>query len=202
MKVTNISQQEKRKDRYSIFVDEKYSFSLSDIALLDAGLAVGQELSAADVEKYKELSADDKLYSSVLHYLAIRPRSVGEIKLYLMQKKVKDEAANQVIQKLLDKGLLDDEKFAKSWVDNRRLLKPISRRKLTAELRQKRVSTDIIDSTLADEEINDTDALRAMIAKKREQPKYADTEKLMAYLARQGFSYGDIKQALSEYNED
>lgn len=202
MKITAITQQEKRKDRYSIFVDEKYAFSLSDIALLDSRLTIGKELSPVDVENYKELSATDKLYGSVLNYLAIRPRSVGEIKTYLLRKKAKDDVANQIMQKLIEKNLLDDKAFARLWVDNRRLLKPISKRKLIAELRQKQVSGDIIDSTLADDDIDDMTALKTMVEKKRGQSKYADTEKLMAYLARQGFGYGDIKQVLSEYDQN
>jgi len=40
--------------------------------------------------------------------------------------------------------------------------------------------------------------LRELIAKKRQQSRYQDKLKLMQYLSRQGFGYGDIKTVLEE----
>jgi NUDIX domain. len=55
MKITAITQQVKRTDRYSIFVDGKYAFSLSESGLLASGLAVGQELTPAELKKLKKM---------------------------------------------------------------------------------------------------------------------------------------------------
>jgi regulatory protein len=94
-------------------------------------------------------------------------------------------------------GFIDDVAFAKAWVDNRHLLKPTSHRKLQLELRAKRVADSVIQQVLVDDETTDSDELTAMIARKRRQSRYQDKDKLMQYLARQGFSYEDIKQALA-----
>ena len=45
MKITSIKQQVKRADRYSIYVDDKYSFSLSEQELLSIKIKVGQEVT-------------------------------------------------------------------------------------------------------------------------------------------------------------
>ena len=66
MKVTAIRQQVKRAGRYSIYVDGEYSFSLSEGALLDSKINVGQELTDKEVSEYKQLSADDKTYNQTL----------------------------------------------------------------------------------------------------------------------------------------
>ncbi len=95
-------------------------------------------------------------------------------------------------------GLVDDEAFATSWVANRRLLKPTSLRKLRLELRQKGISSEIIEKVLAEDEVSDSSVLMNIIARKRRQTKYQDDMKLMQYLARQGFGYGDIKSALTD----
>lgn len=196
MRVTAIKQQEKQKDRYSIFVDEAYSFSLSATALLQSGLAVGQDLNEQTVKEYKQLSADDKLYGLVLRYIALRPRSKYEMEAYLVRKKASQQVAEKILHTLQEKHLLDDETFARIWVENRRLLKPVSKRRLQLELRQKRVAQDIIDSVLREDKTDDKTTLKELIARKRKQSKYQDKEKLMAYLSRQGFSYSDIKEAL------
>ena len=83
-------------------------------------------------------------------------------------------------------------------MDNRRLLKSISKRRLAQELRQKRISDDIIQTALNNDEADELGVLRELIAKKRLQTRYQDDLKLMQYLSRQGFSYGDIKTVLEE----
>lgn len=198
MNITAIKQQVKRTGRYSIFVDEKYSFSLSESALLEQKLTIGQELGREELEDLKKLSADDKLYNQVLGYLAIRPRSAWEIKTYLERKHSPAPLIESILNKLSELRLIDDTAFARSWVESRRLLKPISRRRLRLELRQKYVPDEIIQEVLGEDEVSDQDTLRDLIARKRKQTRYQDTTKLMQYLARQGYSYNDIKSALQD----
>ena len=196
MKVTSIKQQVKRGDRYSIFVEGKYAFSLSESALLESKLASGQELTQQQVSEYKQLSADDKLYNRALRYVAMRPRSEWEMQFYLERKGASPPLIEQITNKLRDIGLLDDKKFAQAFVNDRRLLRPTSRRKLQLELRKKRIANDIIEAVVGSESEDEQTALQAVITSKRRQTKYQDDLKLMQYLARQGFSYGDIKAAL------
>lgn len=191
--------QQKRSDRYSIYVDERYSFSLSETALLNSGLSSGTELTREQVADYKQLSNDDKLYNRALNYVALRPRSIWELEFYLKRKDSPAPLIEQITNKLLGLGLLDDQKFAEAFVRDRRLLRSSSVRKITLELRKKRVSQEAIDYAIAQDETNEPDVLKQLIAKKRRQSKYQnDKLKLMQYLARQGFNYGDIKSALEE----
>ncbi len=199
MKITRIVEQEKQKGLYSIFVDGKYTFSLSEAALLQSGLAPGHELTKAELGDWKRQSADDKAYGAALRYAAMRQRSIGEMVTYLKRKTVSPALADVILNKLSKIGLLDDQVFARSFVANRRLLRPTSKRKLQQELRAKQVSGELIGQVLAEDGADEQAALRAVIAKKRNLPKYkADKLKLMQYLARQGFGYDDIKNTLKE----
>ncbi|HJP96613.1 MAG TPA: RecX family transcriptional regulator [Candidatus Saccharimonadales bacterium] len=204
MKITQIKQQVKRPDRYSIYVDNKFAFGLSEAGLLSSGLASGQEISKEQFDTLKSDAATDKAYGNALRYVAMRPRSVWELQQYFMRKKVDEPVAKEIIDRLRAVDLLDDRKFAEAWVMNRRLLKPTSRRKLQLELRQKHVAGSIIDAVLAAEaevatEAPDRTALAEIIAKK--QARYPDQIKFMQYLARQGFGYDDIKRALQNPEE-
>lgn len=204
MKITQIKQQVKRPDRYSIYVDGKFAFGLSESGLLSSGLASGQEISQEQFTELKADAATDKAYGNALRYVAMRPRSTWEMQQYFLRKKVDEPIAKEIIDRLTALDLLDDKKFAQAWVTNRRLLKPTSRRKLQQELRQKHVAGSIIDAILA-EEAEDADtppdqtALAEIIAKKR--ARYPDETKFMQYLARQGFGYDDIKRALHSPEE-
>jgi len=97
---------------------------------------------------------------------------------------------------LLAKGYLDDEKFARFWIENRNVRRGSSLRKLSAELASKGVEKSIIDNILTETDRTDADELKKIITKKR--GRYDDDKKLIAYLARQGFRYDDIKEALAE----
>lgn len=197
MKVTAIKAQVKRAGRYSIFVDDAYSFSLSDTALLEARIVVGQEVSKEELQGFKQLSINDKLYDHVLGYIALRPRSTWEVQSYMQRKHCPASLQEEILNKLREHRLLDDESFARSWVQSRRLLKPISRRKLQLELRQKRIEDEIVHRVLEEDEATDSDALLDLVERKQKQSKYQDKTKLMQYLARQGFNYDDIKQAIA-----
>lgn len=202
MKITKIASQVKRADRFSIFVDEKYSFSLSADQLLAQKLAVGDELAASDVKKLKQLSADDKIYNAALNYIAIRQRSRWEIESYLARKKASPELASDIIAGLEKLGLINDEQFARAWIENRKLLNPRSHRKLVAELRSKRVPDEIITEVLEKNTEEEREILKLLVERKRHQTKYKDDLKLAQYLSRQGFNYDDIKSVLSENNSD
>ncbi len=198
MQVTAIKAQVKRAGRYSIFVDGKYSFSLSDTALLDSKLVSGQELTREELGKLKQLSDDDKLWSKILNYTALRPRSVWEVEQYLKRHHSPAPQVQEILNKLSKLDMLNDKAFAHSWVESRRLLKPTSRRKLELELKQKRIADEIIREVLAEDAPDERALLRELIAKKTKQAKFQDKTKLMQYLARQGFGYDDIKSVLSE----
>lgn len=196
MKITAIKQQVKIKDRYSIFVDEKYAFSLSESALLEAKIASGQELDRQQLKEFKQLSLDDKAFGNALRYVLMRMRSEWEMQDYFRRKKIEEPVAEKIMAKFRRLELLDDTAFARSWVANRRILKPTSRRKLAQELQQKRISKSVIDEVLAEdkEATDEQDVLRQLIARK--QARYPDRMKLMQYLTRQGYSYQDVRSAL------
>ncbi len=203
MKVTSIKQQVKRQGRYSIFVEGKYSFSLSDTALLQSKLVPGQELNDREIQDFKQLSDDDKALGLALSYAMRRPHSQWEMEQYFYRKKFSPLLSEQILSKLSDLRFIDDESFGRSWVSNRRLLRPTSRRKLQAELRAKHIADDIIQKVLTEDTGEDDEqlALQKLIIRKRQQARYQDDQKLMQYLARQGFSFDNIKAALKE-NDD
>lgn len=196
MKITDIKQQVKRKDRYSVFIDGKYSFALSEGKLLELSLAIGQEFDKTQLESAKDEAHLDKAIYRVMDLISRRPRSEWEIKDYLKRKDYKPSEIEQSVKLLRERGYINDLDFARRWVESRRLLKSTSKRKLRLELMQKRVSEEAITKVLEDDETDEAEVLKELIIKKRGQTRYKDREKLIAYLLRQGFNYGDIKSAI------
>lgn len=196
MKITAIKQQVKRPDRYSIFVEGKYSFSLGEGEFAVSGLHSGLEITEAEIEDYKDQSEFGKLFEKTLNLLSFRPRSEWELRDYLKRKKQSPAVIDKILNKLSNSGYVDDKKFAQRWVESRHLLKPTSRRRLTQELRQKRISDAVIEEVLSDDDTDERKVLEELVERKR--ARYPDKLKFMQYLARQGYNYDDIKEVLKD----
>ena len=198
-KVTAIKQQQKRQDRYSVYVDGKYSFSLSEDELVKSGLRKDQELSQPELAKVQKTAVLDKAYDRCLRYLSIRSRSQWEIEDYLRRKGYEEPLAGLVLAKLKLSSLVDDAAFARQWVQWRLNSKPSSKRRLQSELIKKRIDRDIIDEVLNEIDTDvEFEQVQALAERKQRLSQYQDRQKLIAYLARQGFSYDLIKRALKE----
>lgn len=110
---------------------------------------------------------------------------------------ISDQDIAQVIRDLYAAKLLDDRRFAEFYVEARKSLTGISRRRLVMELRNKGVSAEIIEQVLAASPRQDDDEIRKMILNKRR--RYPDDEKMLAYLVRQGFSFQEARAGLANY---
>jgi regulatory protein len=208
MIITGITAQQKDKNRINVMVDGKYRFSLDIFQYADLGIKIGQEYTDEELTLLETESQFGKVYARALEYCLMRPHSSREVRDYLyrktrdmrtktgeMKKGIAPEITERVFDRLVEKGYVDDEKFTRYWVDNRSLTKGASRRKLQAELRAKGVESSMIERFLSESERSDDSEIQKIIAKKRN--RYPDDQKLMQYLARQGFSFDDIKQALN-----
>jgi len=213
MKVTAISVQVRDKNRVNVSVDGKYRLSLDMYQLVELGMKIGKEYTEEEMVTLEEESQFGKLYMRALEYCLMRPHSQRELRDYLYRKtrdtlsktgQVRKGASvqltNRVFDRLVEKGYLDDEKFATFWIENRNLRKGSSKRKLSAELSAKGVDRAVIERLLIETDRTDQAELQKIIEKKR--PRYDDDQKFMSYLARQGFSYDDIKSALNSTDED
>lgn len=209
MKITDISSQVRDPNRVNVSVDGKYRFSLDILQVTELGLKIGKEYDEEELTELETESQFGKTYVQALDYCLMRPHSAKEVRDYLYRKTrpkrtktgelrpgVGSEITARVFERLQQRGYIDDGKFARYWVENRSVDKGASRRKLISELRAKGVEQPIIDEALSGSNRSDDEEIKKIIAKKR--AKYTDENKLIAYLARQGFSYDDIKTALGE----
>lgn len=194
-RVTRIEVQQHDPNRYSVFLDGDYSFSLLASDLLDRGLHQDQEITPAELEELKRRSDEGKAYDKALGYLSFRQRTRVEMERYLAGKGYEEAAITGVLERLLQQKLIDDAQFAGSWVRDRQNLRPRSRRQLAMELRAKGVDRDTIDQQL--DELGDEGeeaAIKAIIEKKAAR---MGDDKLVQYLLQRGFKYDLIRSCLS-----
>ena len=183
MKITAISVQQRNPERVNISIDGAYRFSLNLAQLADYGLKTGQEISEAQLAEYEEESAFGKLYMRALEYCLLRPHSAEARYLWRKTRPTRYKSrrsgeqstrpgvsralADRVFDRLIERGHIDDEAFARYWATHRNQTKGASRRKLQAELAAKGVVASVIEQALAESERSDLDELYKVLEKSR-----------------------------------
>ena len=187
--ITSLQIQQKDKTRINVFLDEQFAFGVGiDIA---ANLHKGQQLSAAEIEQLQQTDERGRAYNKALYYLGFRPRSRAEIEKYLTEKEHPADVIEHVVQRLIEQKYLDDESFARMWVDQRERFRPTSARALRFELRQKGVDRNVIDEVVeeVDDEAAAWAALEPKVARWQGLEQVDFIKKATGFLARRGFSY-------------
>jgi regulatory protein len=152
----------------------------------------------------------DKFYERTLRFLSFRPRSEKEIRDYLKKKNSDDLTSKKIIEKLKEHKFLNDEEFAKWWIEQRTRVKPRADRVIKFELKQKGIDPFIIEELIGDNEKSDFDKAFALAEKRMKrlekiEDKKIVFEKLGRFLASKGFNYDIIKEVIDrtfskEYN--
>lgn len=199
-KITSIKAQVKNENRVSIFLDGKYSFSLTLDQLLEQKLKKNDEISESVLKVLKKLSDEGKMRARLMEWLMGRPHSVRETRDYLYRKKVEKDFMESLIEQMLEKGYLDDYKFG-IWFAENRQRKNKSSRAIRSELMSKGLSSEVINKIQGEMDSSDDSALLALINKLASRPRYQDKQKLTAYLIGRGFSYSQVKSAIESVSE-
>ncbi len=147
----------------------------------------------------------EKFYNSALRFLSYRPRSEKEVRDKLKSKKVESSVIEKIIAKLKEKKFINDEEFARLFVENRLRFKPRSLRLIKIELKQKGISSEIIESRIKNQELgaeSDLEQAKKLVQKRIGRLKGLSKEeiyqKLGRFLASKGFDWDTIKQAIDE----
>ncbi|MFF7631160.1 recombination regulator RecX [Streptomyces cyaneofuscatus] len=146
-----------------------------------------------------------------LRLLTGTPRTRKQLADALRKREIPDEAAEEVLARFEDVGLIDDAAFAGAWVESRHHGRGLARRALVRELRTKGVDSSVIDEAVgrldADQE---EETARELVARKLRSTRGLDRDKrlrrLAGMLARKGYGEGMalrvVRQALEEEGED
>ncbi len=203
MLITAITPQKKRKDRFNIFVDGKYSFALDAETLLKHNLKKNLEVTPEFIQKLIKDSEFAKWYNQALMLISRRPRSIKEISDYLVRKEIGEQIVTMIVEKLANKNFLNDEDFARWFVEQRLAFRPKGKRMLQLELRQKGIDNEIIEKVLGEAVTSKSEFKQALtIACKKVRPgSVFDLDlkkKLYGFLGRRGFSWDTIEAVWRE----
>lgn len=207
-KITSITVQKRNKERYSIFVDEDFLMGVSESTLLDFGLAKGVEITPSLFRKLQRSEGRFKVKSYMVKLLGRRDHARQELFTKALKKKYSREVINSVLDELEQKGYLNEEKFARKFVEDKFRLNQWGPNKIRAHLYKKNIAEPLINQAI-DHVFNEQDLkdlfLHLVLKRKRrflrESNPYKRKKKIADYLQRKGYRSNSIFKNLDELME-
>lgn len=198
--------------RFNIFLDGKFAFGADEDLVVEYRLVPGKLIDTSLMDKLLFESEIGKLMERMYGLFNIRQRSEREVRNYFknlsFKRKVKDQdeipesAIELLINKLKQKRLINDEEFAKSWVQSRSKKK--GPRVLKQELFQKGIDREIVEQVMGDVSIvhGGEQTARKLLEKKmriwKNLPVLEFRKKAFNFLLRCGFDYEVVKSVVGK----
>lgn len=199
MIITSIKPQRNGK-RVNVYLDSRFGFGIDLDNLVKLGIKVEKEFSEEEIAKIVKKAELAATYDKLLRFASLRPRSEKEVRDWLKRKKVHQSLHKELFNRLKHLELVDDEKFAKWWVEQRQAFRPKSLRIMNYELRIKGIKKDTIEKVLGETKIDEEKIAKELLEKKAYKWKgLAGREarkKKTQYLVGKGFSWEVIEKIL------
>jgi regulatory protein len=169
--------------------------------------ASGPEVTSRGSRSTEGRDPEARARQICLQLLTIAPRTRAQLAQAMHRSGVPDEAAEAVLTRFTDAGLIDDAAFARAWVESRHYSRGLSKRSLSAELRRHGVHSDEIREAVdALDPEQEVDTARRLVERKlasnRGRPSEARVRQAAGVLARKGYPPGLafrlIREAMQE----
>ena len=146
-------------------------------------------------------------YDTALKFLTPKARTVREVELKLDEGSYSEGEIMQTVERLIEGGLLDDEKYARDFIESRLNTKPVSRFRLAEQLRAHFVPADVIESALNEipsgTEYENALAVARKFMRQFESIEDDDEKRRRVYsrLQTRGYDHDTIVMAVDEAEE-
>jgi regulatory protein len=162
--------------------------------------------TGADPDGDAEANPNTLARAICLRLLSERPRTRSQLADALAARRVPSSAAEAVLDRFTEVGLIDDAAFAQAWVSTRQRGRGLARRALRAELRQRGVDRSVVEEALGQVGAEEEAAAARELARRRLAalaglPPPVQMRRLLGLLSRRGYSPGLAQQVVREVVE-
>ena len=204
-------------EKIHLSLDGEYIATVNADYWFTCGIKSGSEVTPQQLEELLAESARRKMMNKALDLLSMRDYSRRELSDKLVtkaweKKEQKDmdlgslkHQASDICDRLEELGLLNEERFARSYVDELLRRKHLSKSGLKTALIQKGVQRDIIETVLEEVEVDPVEQVRELLATKFKNRDLSDEKqktRTVNALLRLGYRYGEINAAMDGILED
>lgn len=192
-----------RGKKIHLLIDDEYQITTDIDFWAENFIKDGTEIDEDEWQELVDKINYKKAVNKCYDLLSRRDHSVKELKTKLLRT-VDEENAQRAIDRMLELGYLDDEKYASILLKHLVEDKKMSIAFIKQEMYKRGISSDIVSNLLEDVEIDNVSSIIDLILSKYRTKLDAENglEKVIAALIRKGFSYSDIKEAIRRIEND
>lgn len=201
MTITKIEKQVNNQKRYSIYIDEKFAFGVSEEDLIYFKLKENSEITEQRYNYIMEYVIYTKAKDKAYKFLGYKARSEKEVRDKLIKENYPQEIIDRIIELFKHYNYINDENYTKAYINNRIKFKPRAKRMLKYELAQKGIDSDTIENIIDSSNIDETDIAINLLQKKLKNKKdieQKEKQRIYNYMLRRGFDYETINKAFKE----
>lgn len=199
--ITKITRQKRNEERYNIYLDEKYAFSVDEAIIIQYGLTKGKSLDEMAVG---EIAFDDEVsraYNRALSFLAYQMRSEHEVHQKLLKAEFGEAVIQEAIQKLTRLGFLNDETYATALAETKKRTSKKGPKAILQDLKQKginpKLQQEVVEAFSEEEQLS----MAMELAEKKVRQEQRKTpsqikQKVQEFLVRKGYSFSIVQQVL------
>ncbi len=201
--ISAVLPQKRKKDRYNIFIDGEYAASLGSESCVVFGIKTGALIDEGVFLKAIQSDNTKYAFDSAVFLLSHKMRTIHEITTKLAAKKIDEGAIDAAVEKLKEYGYLNDEEYAKEYVQSAILAAKYGRKVIEYKLKSKGISDEFIELAMRGFTFDIEKAiaeknLSSLIKKHKDEDTMTQRRKIYAALSRRGFNYDIINTLLSE----
>lgn len=207
MKITNIEQQKKNKNRMSIYIDNEYAFGLNISIYEKYNLKKDMEVTEEFVEEVLINEERNKAVNQGLKFLTASQKTEKEVREKLEVLDFEKEIIDYAVDYLKDQRYIDDEQYTKSFINDQLSFSKDGRRKIRTKLYRKGIDMETLDrmiSGIADEVFVEN---ALSVARKRlKSMTFKDVDerdqKIFRFLFYKGYDFDIVKKAVGIIDEE
>lgn len=165
-------------------------------------LKVGDEISCEQAAELERAYNAQKVKQSAARSLAHHSMSKSDLSRKLRDKGFSDEESEKAADWFEEKGLVDDEAFARATADYYKR-RGYGKMRIREELRRRGIEKELIDGTV--ETLGSSESELCALIEKKLRGKELDADnkrRLIAFLTRRGFRFDEIRAAMTDLRLD
>ncbi len=197
----------KGKDKYELFFENGTTLELYEDVIVNNGLLIDKNIDDEKLEEIRKQNNSSEIYIKCVKYISIRMRSRNEIEEYLLKNNYERKLIDEVISKLFKMGLLNEEQFVKSFINDKLLMTNYGPYKIKNELLKHKIDESLIDkhiSSIDDELLNEkvNKIINKYIKTNHKYSKYILKNKIQEQLNTLGYPKLLYQTSLEEISID
>lgn len=201
--ITKISRQKRNQERYNIYLNEEYAFSIDEAILIQYSLTKGKTIDDLTID---EIAFDDEIqraFNRALSFLSFQMRSEHEVHQKLKELEFGEAVIQEALQKLKKLGFLNDENYSKALVETKKKTAKKGPRAIQKDLEKKGIDQKLQQQVLLSFSEDEQLEIALQLAEKAVRNEQRKTpsqmkQKIQEILIRKGYPFAIVEQVLDK----